>query len=71
MRDFGTIGDRNTNGEGCRQRLRVALRALGVTQKFRTDLLKDGTLMVISAVALSTVLDKFEGHVVRYIVRLS
>lgn len=56
--------------DGLRQRLRIALRAAGVDGKFKTDLLRDGSLIVRTPEALAAQpFDRFEDRRVIYTVR--
>lgn len=66
----GDHGDRSSRVrdpvKGLRQRLRIALKAAGVTAKFRTDHLRDDSLIVKSTEFLGQPLASFEGHHIRY-----
>lgn len=65
--DHGERGDRvRTPVKGLRQRLRIALKSAGVTAKFRTDHLRDDSLIVKSTEFLGQPLASFEGHHIRY-----
>ena len=62
MEDFSSREDRvRTPVKGLRQRLRVALKAAGVTQKFRTDHLRKDVLVVMSKKRIKLPFDVFEG----------
>lgn len=66
--DFGSREDRvRTPVRGLRQRLLVALRAKGVTARFRTDHLRRGGLVVMSSVELQLPFTTFEGLPVRWV----
>lgn len=66
MKDFGSREDRvRTPVSGLRQRLRVALKAAGVTAKFRTDHTRKNVLLVMSKVAITLPFTAFEGYEVR------
>lgn len=51
--------------KGLRVKLRTALRAAGVKDKFRTDLLRSGVLAVISKAKITLPFEEFEGHKVK------
>lgn len=68
MRDFGAREDRARDPvRGLRQRLRVALRAAGVTAKFRTDHLRTGDLVVMAHEPLTLPFSQFEGRTVKIV----
>lgn len=63
MKDFGSHEDRIKNKvQGLRQKLRIELKNKGLIGTFRTDQLKDGTLMVISGVSQLCPINEFLGH---------
>jgi len=48
--------------KGLRARLRTALRAAGIVEKFRTDLHRNGTLYIISKHTIQLPFDTFEEY---------
>lgn len=65
--DHGERSDRvRSPVKGLRQRLRIALKAAGVTSKFRTDHLRDGSLIVKSVDAIVLPFKTFEGLSVHF-----
>jgi hypothetical protein len=72
MRDYTSRESRvRTPVKGLRQRLRIALRAAGVTAKFRTDHVRrhephltNGSLIVMSKEAIALPFHTFEGYTV-------
>lgn len=69
--DFGSIERRARKPtKGIRLRLRTMLRQMGVTEKFRTDELRDGTLMILGAgKRIEPPITNFEGRNVRSAIR--
>lgn len=69
--DFGSIERRARKPtKGLRLRFRTKLRELGVTGKFRTDELRDGTLMILGAgQRIEAPITNFEGRNVRSAIR--
>jgi len=68
MKDFSSREDRvRTPVKGLRQRLRVAVRAAGVMEKFRTDHTRKNLLLIMSKEAISLPFTTFEGHEVRVV----
>jgi hypothetical protein len=63
-RDLSTGQRARAPTRGIRNKLRTHLRALGAIGKFRTDEMRDGTLVVIGE--CSILIDEFEGRIVRY-----
>ena len=53
--------------KGLRQKLRVALKGSGVTVKFRTELLRDGSLAVKSVEPITPPFTSFDGHHLRFL----
>lgn len=63
MKDLFSREDRiRTPIKGLRAKLRIALKANGVTAKFRTDHLRNGTLLVISKEDIILPFDEFNGY---------
>lgn len=68
-RDLGLDNRAHTPTKGIRVRLRTAIKAAGITQKFRTDEKRDLTLVVISKENLFLPFHSFEGRNVRFVHR--
>lgn len=69
MKDFGSREDRSISKHSIRVQLRTVLRRLGIKEKFRTDIHRDGTLLVISNVDIELPITMFENHPIKFLKR--
>lgn len=63
MEDFGGNSSRARNPiQGLRQKLRTELRACGYKGKFRTDIRRDGAMLVMGKGIAKLPFEEFEGR---------
>ena len=67
MREFPRETRARTPIRGLRTKLRIALKQSGINDKFRTDHLRNNTLVVISKNDIKLPFTEFEGYVVKVI----
>lgn len=54
---------------GLRTRFRTYIRSLGITEKFRTDLHRNGSLYIITKRGFSLPITEFENHPIKLLVK--
>ena len=70
MKDFGSREDRaRVPTKGIRCRLRTELKKLGITNKFRTDEMRNKDLLVISKEFFELPITEFEDRKVKFYLR--